>query len=248
MPKFFTTTGISHHLENIIKTAENRLIIISPYIRVNPRLREFLEDRNRFKIDIRVIYGKNELRPEENNWLKSMTSIRTSFCKDLHAKCYLNEKEALLTSMNLYEFSQNHNDEMGILVSLKEDPELYKEIDDESMRLLRKSEEISVTAASVETTEAAKRDSGSKVAQERAQPASETPKNGFCIRCKAGLPAKPTQPYCRSCFATWNRFKNESHEENHCHTCGKSHKATLLKPLCSTCFRKYKEAFEFAVG
>ena len=47
-----------------------------------------------------------------------MTSIKTSVRKNLHAKCYLNEKEALLTSMNLYEYSQEHNDEMGILVSV----------------------------------------------------------------------------------------------------------------------------------
>ena len=33
-----------------------------------------------------------------------MNSIQTLFRRNLHAKCYLNEKEALLTSMNLYEF------------------------------------------------------------------------------------------------------------------------------------------------
>ena len=62
---------------------------------------------------------------EEKEWLESMTSIKTSVRKNLHAKCYLNGKEALLTSMNLYEYSQEHNDEMGILVSVDHDPELY---------------------------------------------------------------------------------------------------------------------------
>ena len=61
-----------------------------------------------------VIYGKNELRPEENNWLRSMDSIKTGFLQDLHAKCYMNEEEALVTSMNLYEYSQVNNYEMGI--------------------------------------------------------------------------------------------------------------------------------------
>ena len=102
-------------------------MIISPFLRVNERVKELLEDKNRLKIDVRVIYGKNELRPEENNWLESMDSIRTSFCNNLHAKCYLNENEALLTSMNLYEFSQINNNEMGILVSREEEPDLYKE-------------------------------------------------------------------------------------------------------------------------
>ena len=94
MAEFLTTTGISYRLEEIIKTANERLVIISPFIRVTLRIKDLLEDRDRLKIDIRVVYGKNELHPEENNWLESMTSIRTSFCKNLHAKCYLNEKKS----------------------------------------------------------------------------------------------------------------------------------------------------------
>ena len=84
-----------------------------------------------------VIYGKNELRPEENNWLRSMNSIRTGFLSDLHAKCYMNENEALVTSMNLYEYSQVNNYEMGISASREEDPKLYEEIEKESERILR---------------------------------------------------------------------------------------------------------------
>lgn len=94
MAKFLDTTGISYHLQQLINKANERLVIISPYLKINDRIKQSLEDKNIMKIDIRVIYGKNELHPDENNWLKSMTSIRLSFCKDLHAKCYLNENEA----------------------------------------------------------------------------------------------------------------------------------------------------------
>ena len=153
MAKFLTTTGVSYQLEEIIKDAKERLVLISPFLRVNERVKELLEDKDRLKIDVRVIYGKNELQPEENNWLESMTSIRTSFCKNLHAKCYLNENEALLTSMNLYEFSQVNNNEMGLLVSKEKERELYEEIYEESMRIVRVSEEIRVTVARVETPE-----------------------------------------------------------------------------------------------
>ena len=79
MATFLTTTDISSELEKIIKGANDRLILMSPYLKVNQRLKDLLEDKNRFKIDIRVVYGKNELQPEENNWLESLTSVRTSF-------------------------------------------------------------------------------------------------------------------------------------------------------------------------
>ncbi len=257
MAEFLTTTGISYQLEEIIKSANDDLLIISPFLKLNERIKELLEDKDRMKINIRVIYGKNELQPEENNWLESMEFIRTSFCKNLHAKCYLNENKALLTSMNLYEFSQIHNLEMGILVSREKEPELYNKIREESKRIVRVSEEIRVTVAKVEPVEDNKEDSGAEETQQneprpkknREAPklTLEKPSKGFCIRCKAALLANPAQPYCKRCYASWKRYENEEYEENHCHTCGSEYVATLRKPVCRACYKKYKNLFEFAV-
>ena len=55
MARFLTTTGVSYHLEEIIKGAEERLVIISPFLRTNERIRSLFEDRDRLKIDIRVV-------------------------------------------------------------------------------------------------------------------------------------------------------------------------------------------------
>lgn len=71
--------------------------------------------------------------------------IRTSLCNSLHAKCYLNENEAIVTSMNLYSFSQQNNDEMGIHVTKENDTDLYNDIYIEVQRLLTISEEIRVS-------------------------------------------------------------------------------------------------------
>ena len=86
MAKFLNSSGTTYHLKELIKNASDRLIIISPYLKLNDRIKELLEDRNRLKIDIRIVYGKNDLQPEEINWLKNLTFIRTSFCKT----CMLN--------------------------------------------------------------------------------------------------------------------------------------------------------------
>ena len=124
MAKFLDTTGVSYHLQQIINQAQDTLILISPYLKINERLRQSLDDKDRMKIDIRVVYGKNDLQPDQINWLRSLKFVRTSFCENLHAKCYLNEREAIITSMNLYEFSQVNNQEMGISIFKAEDPQL----------------------------------------------------------------------------------------------------------------------------
>ena len=248
MVKFLTTTGVSHQLEEIIKNANDRLILISPYLRMNRRIKDLLVDQDRMKRDIRLVYRNRELQPEESDWLESMPSIRTSYCESLHAKCYLNEREALITSMNLYEFSQVNNDEMGILVSFDEDPDLYKEISAEAMRIVRTSEEVRVTVSKVNAP-----GEGAEAVEAQPAPAnrrsnSAVPTEGFCIRCKTTVPAKPSQPYCNRCYTSWKRFDNKAYEEKHCHVCGTEQKATLLKPVCPSCYRKYKDVLEFAVG
>ncbi len=52
MAKFLNSSGTTYHLEELIKNASDRLIIISPYLKLNERIKELLEDRNRLKIDI----------------------------------------------------------------------------------------------------------------------------------------------------------------------------------------------------
>ena len=150
MAKFLNTTGVSYHLEELIKTTKDRLILISPYLQFHQRVKDHLENLNIQKRDIRIIYRENKLQVAESNWLESQIGIRTSLCNSLHAKCYLNENEAIVTSMNLYSFSQQNNDEMGIHVTKEKDADLYNDIYDEVQRLLTISEEIRVSVKKVD--------------------------------------------------------------------------------------------------
>jgi len=150
MAQFLNTSATNYLLEEMIKHSRERMIIISPFLRFNDRIKELLEDLDRLKVDVRIVYGKSELAPPEINWLKTLEYVRTSFCENLHAKCYLNEGEAIVTSMNLYEFSQVNNNEMGILVKRDEEPELYREIFDEAQRLIRISDEVRLSADKID--------------------------------------------------------------------------------------------------
>ena len=206
MATFLTRKGIVYHLDKIIEDADRELLLISPYIKADDETKNLLRNKTR-ATTIHVIYGKKELKPAEESFLDSL-GIRTSFLKSLHAKCYLNENEALLTSMNLYKFSQEHNDEMGILVSRKDDHELYRAIYEQAVRW-------KTSSGVVET--------------------AKKPGDGFCIRCKDAIPANSEKPYCMRCYKNWNRYKNETYEDEYCHLCGNEHTTTLVRPLCVAC-------------
>lgn len=151
MAIFLNTSATNFYLEELIKDARERVILISPYLKLNDRIKELLEDKDRLKIDIRIIYGKSELQPAEIEWLRALTYVRTSFCKNLHAKCYLSEDICIITSLNLYEFSQVNNNEMGVLLRRSEDESMYSDAYDEAQRIIRISDEVKI---SVETIQA----------------------------------------------------------------------------------------------
>jgi hypothetical protein len=232
MANFLTTTGVSHQLERLVKETDDFLLLISPYLKLNDRLRYALEDLNRMKIDIRIVYGKSELQPDQVSWLQEMKFIRTSYCENLHAKCYISEDGAILTSMNLYEFSQVNNEEMGIFVSRDADPDLYEEIYQDARRLVRISDEVKLSVKKVPRTE------------EQAVNGSEQEEgDAFCIRCQKAIKRNPQAPYCYDCYRVWKRFENRMYEEKYCHLCGKEHTATMGKPVCYDCYKTNRALF-----
>lgn len=228
MAKFLNSSAITHYLENLIKNANTSLFLISPYLKFNSRIKQLLDDRNRLRIDIKIIYGKVDLQTEESNWLKSMDFIRVLFCKNLHAKCYINEKEAIITSMNLYDFSQQNNNEMGIHIIKEDDPELYQEINNEVNSLIRTSEHVSISIEKVDTK---KESSKKKFSKEN---------KGHCIRCSTEIKLDPAYPLCKKCYQIWSRYSDPTYEEKFCHICDKETKSSMEKPVCYSCYKKIK--------
>ena len=175
---------------------------------------------------MRFVYGKRELDPSEKNWLESMSSIRISFYRDLHAKCYLNENAALLTSMNLYESSQVNNYEMGLYISRAEDPELYESILNEAKHLLTNSDPPL-------------NDTSTKSAVQN--PTQQKTLHGYCIRCKTNIAFNPQEDenYCPECRIDWekNDGRDYQHPEKYCHSCSKEHKEiSYSRPMCKSCY------------
>lgn len=137
MSKFITTTEISHNIEVIIKEAKSFVLLVTPYVDIHRRLKGLISKKLTESDALFVIICREaELKADERKWLKARPSIKIVNQKDLHAKCYMNEQMAILTSMNLYEYSQVNNIEFGVLVE-KKDSE-YEKIKAECLDLCPK--------------------------------------------------------------------------------------------------------------
>lgn len=129
--KVIGTTKISYEIEQILDTSNDYLVLVSPYLKLNQRLKVRLADAFKKVDDVFLLYRENELKYQELNWLKSFSNVKMFAIKNLHAKIYLNQEYALISSMNLYEYSQINNHEIAVVIDRWDDSEAYEDTLDE---------------------------------------------------------------------------------------------------------------------
>lgn len=248
MAEFLDTKEIAAGIQNIIQDARAEIILISPFIKGDLQIRERLAvQAGNPRVRITLVYGQRQLRSDEKILFEALDSVAVRFRKVLHAKCYLNEMAAIVTSMNLYNYSEVNNDEMGIFVSRRNDRPLYDKIRSDVERIVSRSLVIREPVVAAPAAPRGPRLSTRATPQSRSSVVG-IPKTGFCIRCRTSVLAAPIKPYCDRHFAEWNRYGNADYRDGYCHICGDIRTTTLRKPLCPGCYRFYRDAFVFYYG
>ncbi|EET2083464.1 phospholipase D family protein [Escherichia coli] len=142
--KILNTTGISFYLENIISSADTHLYLVSPYLKFAPRVKELIEHKINSGINVHIVFGKKELNQDVFSWLNTLSNFYLGYCENLHAKCYASESMAIISSLNLYDFSQINNYELGVLLS-SDDGQCFSDCMTEINHILRVSTERKLT-------------------------------------------------------------------------------------------------------
>lgn len=109
---------------------------LSPFIHLDDYCREVFKNyKHDPELEVVLVFGKNEreagksLNKNDLDFFKEFHNITIIYCKDLHAKFYSNEKEGLLTSLNLLDKCMVKNIEYGIYFTNSFNPieKLYEE-------------------------------------------------------------------------------------------------------------------------
>jgi len=172
-------------------------------------------------------------------FLNQLTMKHIFTCKNLHAKCYLNENTAIITSMNLYDYSQTHNREIGIKVEKEgSDSELYNEIYQEMLSITEASEPFEYEVKKVDLDSQRETDKISTREYSKKEKYVGNKQVGYCIRCGAQMNLDPSRPLCQKCYPIWAKYSDRDYPEKYCHICGKESKQSYAKPVCISCYRK----------
>jgi phosphatidylserine/phosphatidylglycerophosphate/cardiolipin synthase-like enzyme len=119
---------LNHWIPQLIRETVRELIIVVPYIKTSENLFQELKNANQRGVESTIIYRENKLTETEKQKFEILDNVNLMHHPNVHCKCYYNEKYLIITSMNLYEYSQLNNREMGILLSKEEDgTEIFEE-------------------------------------------------------------------------------------------------------------------------
>jgi len=244
MARFINTREAVSTIEKLIRNAGEKLILISPYLKLSKDFKELLTYRNSQDKITTIIFGKQELRPDEMTFLQGLRFVVLKFNEDLHAKCYLNDQHMVITSLNLYEFSMANNKEMGVFID-KNDPADSTLFDD----AMKEVDFISATSVRFELQASkpapAKPEAPVSNKPEPKQKAAASGKAmGFCIRTGAEIPFNVERPLGNEAYKSWSKFSNKEYPEKYCHFSGEpSHGETSVgKPMLKKNWSKAKAA------
>lgn len=258
MAKFLDGAGVQSALTDIIKKTQSRLVIVSPFLKIPVQIKHYLASIDKRDIPITIIYRTNEkLMDEDLSFFAGMKNLSLAHCENLHSKCYLNESEGLITSMNLYEYPLTHNWEMGVRFTKASDPDLYAEVKRELEHMVSQTKRHVVKPKAAEVKPKIQETPVKKPYQKTPYKPTEAPNKGifdkiidkvigeeaYCIRCGKTLEKFDLQsPYCDKCHASWAKYKNPKYKEKFCHACGSEKTGSILsfeKPICKSCYTAY---------
>ena len=247
MAEFLTTAGIVAEVEKIVQGAREQLILVSPYIKVNSTLLERVQDADARGVATTLVYGKVDLPPAQRERLSTVTRLSLYYSERLHAKCYFNERHMVLGSMNLHEFSERHNREMGLFLTFGTDRKAFNGALAEVDSIIRSAERHYVAISNTLDRPSARPDEGrSAVGTETVRTILNAlgvveaggPSGGHCIRCSKLISRNPEKPLCRDCYVEWAHYGNPHYVEAVCHDCGREWRTTIDRPLCNNCYHR----------
>tara|TARA_R110000782_G_scaffold237188_1_gene323312 strand:+ start:23390 stop:24262 length:873 start_codon:yes stop_codon:yes gene_type:complete len=120
MFEFQDTQLLNKTIPELIRNAEKEVVIIVPYIKTSDNLYSALLEMDNKGVESIIVYREDKLTAKEREKLYALKNLNLFHHPNIHAKCYMNEFQVIITSMNMYEYSEKNNREMGILITNSE--------------------------------------------------------------------------------------------------------------------------------
>lgn len=244
MAKPIGTRDSAIGLSEIIDSAKSTIVLVTPYVQLSYSHKRKLSEASEKGKQILLVCRKNELYPNQLGELERIPNLKLLDHANVHAKCYFNESKLLITSLNFYDHSIQNNVELGTWFDNTESQDKFSRALADAISALN-IPELNLELAKVFGKNEVKKKFDRKAFEKTYQLFAFQPlpgEKGFCIRCASQLHyMNGNYPLCSDCFVEWSHEYDFQAAEKCCHWCGTAKAVTKAKPLCYSCFTKYRE-------
>ncbi|MCH8910947.1 MAG: hypothetical protein IH867_09425 [Chloroflexi bacterium] len=243
-----TDEEVPSRIRSVIESAEVEVVLVSPYVDNWQRLFDWLPTAVKKGVKVLLLTRRDDSFDGKTNFGGSSGTdilarlaregVEVRWLEKLHSKIYANEKEVVVTSMNLLASSAANSKEIGLSLTSGANVIAVRKYLDQ-LRALSKPFTAPGAKKSKPSTEKkpAKRDAKlSTGSGKKRQPKVQT--QGHCIRCGTGIAFSTDRPLCDKDYGIWAQYEDPEYPEDYCHSCGKEKDTSYAKPLCTTCFKK----------
>ncbi|MFB6317286.1 phosphatidylserine/phosphatidylglycerophosphate/cardiolipin synthase family protein [Saccharicrinis sp. FJH54] len=196
---------VKTELNDIINSARRSLIIVSPFIAPGDVVTESIISQARRGVKILFIVNENQLKSYDAYRLfKRLNAVGGEmWCHPrLHAKIYMNEKNLLVTSLNLLTSSFDNSIEAGVKLNDKYYRSHIRNYIEQDLLKSDLIESVSFDSFDI--------------------------KYGFCIRTRKTINLNPDKPIQYSEYLSSGRQVNGKY----CHICGNEAETSVDQPFC----------------
>ena len=271
MADFLTGDQLNHEIVKIISDTREEVVLASPYMKFHDRIkRELKKLKEDPTVYVSIIIGKSDgnfkssIDKDSLEFIMNLPNVSLYHENRLHAKFYGNGNDFILSSMNLYDFSQNTNIEFGVklmagsLLDNRFEKDAFKFIEEVisqaeliyenvpvfEKKLLGLSKEYLGFKNVLNKVDRKKRGIQEVIDDVIEEvKLKEGTKMGFCIRSGEPIPFNLKMPLSVKSYKTWSYFKDENFQEKYCHVTGEPSdgKTSFARPVLHKNWSKAKQ-------
>ena len=223
----FTDAAVEPQIRSIVGTSKRFVTLVSAYLELWGHLKTEIQKAVGRGVVVRLVIRADEQnkesdtqkkkRAEDLEWLLT-NEVEVYELESLHAKIYMNEKNVLVSSMNLTKSSINTSLEIAMIVTDLASSEALRTYVNELLKSAQQpSRSQKISTRSIEY---------------------QGDHWGKCIRCSRGIQFDPDRPLCEDCYGLWEQYRDPEYPERYCHSCGKQAEVSKARPLCLNCYRR----------
>jgi len=140
--EFLSSVGTAYQVDRILTEAVNEIVLLTPSLKLHESVLLRLQQADQRNVRTTLLYGRDRHQTRGQKWFKNLKNIRILYHDKINACVYRNEKELILTSMELSNPGPGIHEDMGVLIVRLRDRKAFDDGIYEQEILVESAEEV----------------------------------------------------------------------------------------------------------